>query len=140
LRKLIVAAAALAFAAPALAQPIPYSDPRDEEIARSLPHPYDVEEAGDKMGRAVGAILDVPIGGVVQAVDPTSRVRRNETIADVAGRDDPYFEERVQDKLHGLTLGAADLVRQMAVVAPALRRSLDDLRRNMDQALNRSGY
>ncbi len=143
MRKYILAAAAIACAVPAAAsaQSSP-SFPRemDDDIAQSLPHPYDVEEAGDRLGRAVGAIANVPIGDVVRSVDPTARVRRDDTIADVAGDGDPYFEERLEDEVRGLTLNAADLVRQMAVVAPALRRSLADLERNLEGALGRSGY
>ncbi len=141
LRKLILAAAAIACALPAAAsaQSSPtFPDEMDEDIAASLPHPYDVEEAGDRLGRAVGAIVNVPIGDVVRSVDPTARVRRDSTIGDLAGQDDPYFDDRIQDEVRGLTLGAADLVRQMAVIAPALRRSLADLERNLDRAISDS--
>jgi hypothetical protein len=142
MRKLILAAAVIACAMPAIASAQPsrtFPEEMDEDIARSLPHPYDVEEAGDRMGRAVGAILNVPIGDVVRSVDPTAPVRRDDTIADVAGHDDPYFEERIEDEVRGLTLNAADLVRQMAVAAPALRRSLADLERNLEDAIDQRG-
>jgi hypothetical protein len=138
MRKLILAATALAFAIPAAAsaQSSPsFPEEMDEDIARSLPHPYDVEEAGDRLGSAVGAILNVPIGGVVQAIDPSARARRNDTIADVAGRDDPYFEERIEDDVRGLTMKSADLMRHLSVVAPALRRSLAELERNLEGAI-----
>jgi hypothetical protein len=140
MRQFILAAAAIACALPAAAsaQSSPmFPHEMDDDIARSLPHPYDVEEAGDRLGSAVGAILNVPIGGVVQAIDPTARARRNDTIADVAGRDDPYFEERIEDDVRGLTLKGADLMRQLTVVAPVLRRSLADLERNLEGAIRR---
>ena len=137
MRKLILATSALAFAASAAnaQSSSTFSEQLDEDIARSLPHPFEIEEAGDRMQGAVGAILDMPIGGVVRAIDPTADVRQGDSIADVAGRDDPDFEGRVQDDLRGLTIGMADLVRQMAVVAPVLRRSLADLERNMGRAM-----
>jgi hypothetical protein len=138
LRKLIIAAAAIAFALPAAAsaQSSPtFPEEMDEDIIASLPHPYEVEETGDQLGRAVGAIVNVPIGDVVRAIDPTAPVRRDSTIADMAGRGDPYFEERLEDEVRGLTIGAADLVRGMAVMAPALRRSLADLERNLGRAM-----
>ncbi len=141
MRKLILAASALAIAASAAsAQSSPsFPEEMDEDIASSLPHPFEVEEAGDRLGGAVDAILDMPIGGVVRAIDPTADVRRDDSIADVAGRDDPHFENRVRDDMRGLTLGMADMVRQMAVVAPVLRRSLADLERNMERAM-RDGH
>lgn len=133
---ILVAAFACAVPAAASAQSSPtFPDAMDDEIARSLPHPYDVEEAGDRLGGAVGAMLDVPIGGVVQAIDPTARARRNDTIADIAGRGDPDFEARLQDDVRGLTLKTADLMRGLAVAAPVLRRSLADLERNLQGAL-----
>jgi hypothetical protein len=136
LRILTVAASlsALAAAAPALAQPVP--DPRDDALVRALPHPYEVEEMGDKMGRAVGAITRVPIGDVVNAIDPAARAHPNATIADVAGRGDPYFEERMQDQVAGMSLKMADMVRGMAVVMPQLRRSLEQIEDSIADAVH----
>lgn len=136
MRKLILAFTALTLAAPALAQP--YADPRDQELIESLPHPYEVEEMGDRLGDAVGAIVNVPVGGVINAIDPTARAHPGTTIRDVAGRDDPYFEERMQDQVAGLSLKMADLVRGVAIAAPALRRSLDELERSLGAAID--GY
>lgn len=132
MHKFILAAAALSFAAPALAQP---ASRVGEDIVRSLPHPYDVEAAGDKLGAAVGAILDVPIGGVVGAIDPAARVDPRATIGDVAGRDDPGFEHRVQEEAAGLSIKAADMVRGLAVAAPVLQRSIGQLERDLARAL-----
>lgn len=134
MRKLLLAMSLSALAAaPAFAQSSP--DPRDEELMRSLPHPYEVEEMGDRLGQAVGAIVDVPIGGVINSIDPRARARPDTTIADVAGRDDPDFRDRMQDQVAGMGLKMADLVRGMAVMAPVLRRSLEDLERNMADAM-----
>lgn len=127
-------ASAALFAAPAAAQGVRH----DGDIARSLPHPYEVEEAGDRLGAAIGAIVNVPVGDVVRAIDPAAPVRRDATIADVAGRDDPDFEGRLQDEVAGLSTKAADMVRGISAAAPALQRSLDDLTRNLDAALG--GY
>jgi hypothetical protein len=140
MRKLILAAA-IAFALPAAASAqssSTFPEELDADITESLPHPYDVEEAGDRLGNALGAILDVPIGGIVQAIDPAARARRSDTLGDVAGRDDPDFEAHLEDDVRGMTLKTADLMRQLSVVAPALRRSLADLERNLGPAI-RSG-
>ena len=136
MRKLLTSAlagaAAMFLAAPAVAAPAP-------DIAESLPHPYEIEEAGDKLGAAIGAIVNVPIGDVVRTIDPASPVRRDSTIADVAGQGDPYFQERLRDQVSGATLKAADMVRGLAVAAPALQRSLDQLTRNLERALGDLG-
>ena len=121
----------LAIAAPAAAQ----SREPGADIVDSLPHPYDVEAAGDRIGAAVGAIVNIPIGEAVRAIDPAAPVRRDSTIADVAGRGDPNFQGRLQDEVATMSVKAADMVRQIAVVAPTLQRTLVDLQRSLDQAL-----
>ena len=136
MRHLIIAAgAALALAAPAAAQPAP-PPPADDPLVQALPHPYEVEEMGDKMGRAVGALTRVPVGEVINAIDPSRRAHPNTTIADVAGRGDPYFEERMQDQVHGMSLKMADMMRGMAVVMPQLRRSLEQIEDSIADAVH----
>ena len=130
MRKLIIAASLLAFASPAMAQPAPV-DPRDQELVEALPHPYEVEEMGERLGDAVGALADVPIGGLMNAIDPTARVHPGTRIGDVAGRDDPHFRERMQDEVAGMSLKMADMARGMARAAPALRRTLNELERSL---------
>ena len=136
MRHFILAATALAFAAPAAAQS---TGPIGDDIVSSLPHPYDVEEAGDKLGAAVGAIMNVPIGGVVQAIDPSARVDARETIGDIAGRDDPDFKGRMQDRVADMSVKAADMVRGLAAAAPVLQRSLSQLERDLARALGGLG-
>ena len=137
MRYLILAASTLAFAASAAqAQSSPsFPEEMDDEIVRSLPHPAQVEGAADTLGRAAEAILDVPIGGVVRAIDPSRRVHPDETIADVAGGRDPYVRERIRDSVDDLAMGMGDVMAQVAVVAPALRRSLAGLERNLEDAM-----
>lgn len=113
--------------------------PTSEEIVSALPHPYDVEEAGDRLGAAVGAIVDLPIGNVLRAVDPASRADPDATIGDVAGRDDPDFEGRLQDEVGGLSTQAANAVRGLSAAAPALERALTRLERDLTGALSGLG-
>ena len=136
MRKLILAAAVMAFALPAAASAqssSSFPEEMDEDIARSLPHPAEVEAMADVAGRAAEAVLDVPIGGVIQAIDPSRRVRRDDTIADVSR--DPYLRDRVRHSVDDVAIGMGDVMAQVAVVAPALRRSLADLERNLDRAI-----
>ncbi len=137
MRKLILAAAAIAFAVPAAAsaQSSPsFPEEMDEDIVRSLPHPGEVEAMAGAAGRAAEAVLDVPIGGVVRAIDPTRRVHRDDTIADVSR--DPYLRDRIRDSVDDAAIGLSGVMAQVAVVAPALRRSLADPERNLDRAIN----
>jgi len=136
LRKLILAAAAAALAVPAAASAQSshtFPEEMDEDIARSLPHPAEVEAMAGVAGRAAEAVLDAPIGGIIQAIDPTRRVRRDDTIADVTR--DPYLRDRVRHSVDDVAIGMGDVMAQVAVVAPALRRSLADLERHLDRSI-----
>ena len=134
LRHYFFAAAALLTAAPAVAQP---SEPADEEIVRSIPSPEALEETGVVIDRALGAILDVNVGGVAEAIDP-ERARdphaREETLGDIARRDDPYFEERLRGSIGAVTANMGDMMARIAVLTPVLRRSLEDFERKVADA------
>ncbi len=137
MRNLLIGLSAIALAAPAaLAQSSP-SFPRemDEEMVRSLPHPGEVEAVADTVGRAAEAILEVPVGGIVRAIDPTRRVHPRDTIEDVAGRRDPYVRERIRDSVDGLAIGMGAVAEQVAIIAPELRRSLAGLEENLERAM-----
>ncbi len=132
MRSILALAPVLALAAiagPAAAQS--YPDPRDQALVDALPHPYEVEEMGDRLGDALGAIVNVPVGGMINAIDPYARVHPDTSIADVASRGDPHFEERMQDEVAGISLKMADMMRGVAMAAPAFRRSLDELERSL---------
>ena len=137
MRRLILAASLLAFAAPAAYAQSSQSFPRemDEEIVRSLPHPGEVEDMADTAGRAAEAILDVPVGGVVRAIDPSRRVRRDDTLEDVVGRRDPYLRQRIRNSTDEIAIGMGDIVAQMAVVAPELRRALAGVEQSLERSM-----
>ena len=136
MRKLIVAAGALApllLAAPAAAQP---ADPRDEEIVRALPSADQLAEMGETLGRVAEALMDVPVGPILDAIEPHRRGRhRDRTLGDVASRGDPYARERVRDEVEAATVGAGAAMEGIAVVTPVLRRSLEDAAHRMEDAM-----
>jgi hypothetical protein len=144
MRKLLIAAAAVALAGPAHAQQV-FTPELDEDIERAIPPAEEVEAAGAAVDAVVGAVLDVPVGPIVDAVeaaDPDRRGRRSgprdRTLRDVAGRDDPYFEERLRDSIRRVTAGMADTMDQVAILAPVLRRSLADMERDIAIAIAES--
>ena len=141
MRNLIIAASLLALAAPAAAHP-PH-DPADEEIRRNLPPPGEIEEMGDRLGRVADAVMDVDVGPIVDAVDPRARRHRRhreETLGDLASRDDPYARERIRDSIGMATVGLEAAMRQLAILTPVLRRSIEDASRRMDDAMRGRSY
>jgi hypothetical protein len=141
LRKLIIAVTALAAAAPLAAQP--YPDPRDDDIVRQLPPPAEVERIGDSLGAAADAIMDVDVGPIADALDPYHRRYRHgrrETIGDLYGRRDPYARERMRAEIGAVTVGLGAAMREVAIMTPALRRSLEEATRRMEDAIARGRY
>ncbi|MBV9930845.1 MAG: hypothetical protein JO013_07860 [Alphaproteobacteria bacterium] len=145
LRKLILAALAGAAATSAAAQPPradprydPRYDPRDAEIARSLPGPGDVARAGGTLHRLVDALLDLRVGPVLDALEPEARgdPARPETLGDVARRRDPYARTKLHVGVDRATAGLGAASREAAILAPTLRRSIEDAVRRVDDAVN----
>lgn len=141
-KSLMIAAGFAALAAPAAGQPYPDvpapMDPRDEEIVRNLPSQPEIEAMGEVLDRTMDAVLQVPIGPIVEAANPgrpMSRREREETLGERASRDDPSFRERMREQIDvaGIALGA--LAEQMAVMTPVLRRTLEDTQRRIDAAV-----
>ena len=141
MRKLIIAVTALAAAAPLAAQP--YPDPRDDEIVRRLPPPQEVERIGDALGATTDALMDVDVGPIADALDPYHRRYRHgrrETLGDVYGRRDPYARERMRAEIGAVTVGLGAAMEQVAIMTPALRRSLEEATRRMEDAIARGRY
>jgi hypothetical protein len=137
MRKSLIAAAALVAAAPAIAQPA-YDEDLADEARTEILDPREVGEMARMMDRLVGAVMDLPIGGIAQALDPEDRggVRRDETLRDMAERDDPYAEERIRAGIHGATRGIGVMSEALARMMPVLQRSLEEVSRSIETAVD----
>jgi hypothetical protein len=139
MRKLILAASALALAVPAAAQSPIFHDDLDSAIVAAIPPAEQVEDIAFAMDRVLGAVLDVDVGPIADALDPYGRHRAYRggprTVRDMAGRDDPYFEDRMRHSLYGVTAGMGGMMEALAAVAPVMRRSLAELERNVGDAM-----
>lgn len=137
MRKLIIAGAALFAAAPALAQPPVYEDDYEVRDERPL-DARDVGRMANAMERMVGAILDLPVGGIAAAVDPLGRggVHPGDTMRDLAERDDPYAERRIRADIRGTARGVSALSETLARMTPVLRRSIEEMRRSFEDAID----
>lgn len=136
MHRLLIAAAAAAFAAPAIAQPTPApKDPIEDEIVRALPDPGEVEAMAPALDRLLGAFLAVDVGPIIDAADPNRRRpdygRPGRTLGALGSRDDPHFEDRLRSDIQGATEDMSRMVGAFAAAAPALARSL----REMETAL-----
>ncbi len=144
MRRTLIAAALLAGASPALAQPphpddIPYADDVESVEAPVLP-PAAVAEQAQALDRLVGAVMDLPIGGIVAAVDPYGRgaYGRGDTVRDVATRNDPLAEARLRGTIGATAAGVGALSEAMARMAPVLRETAREFERSVGAAVR--GY
>lgn len=140
--RLLLAAAVAAIATPAAAAPYPH-DGYDDEITAGLPSPEAIEDAGRAVDRAMGALMNVRVGELAEAVDPgRDPRRRDETLGDMASRDDPYFEQRMRGTVAGATAGMGVMIERLAVLAPVLRETMRDVERRVEDATRdlRGGY
>lgn len=138
MRHSALTAAALACAAPAVAaEPPAYPAGADPEIARSLPSPEVMDRAARTVDAVVGAVMNVPVGPIVEAANPgrkLSKRERSQTVRDVATRDDPYAEERMRREMGAITAGMGDMAVQLAVITPILRQTVEDAQRRIEAA------
>jgi hypothetical protein len=165
MRKLLFLGAAMLVAAPLAAQPAAYDDGarydapmpqamaddedwdaeeaeeydryEQDEVAPPVLHPGQVEAMGGAMDRLLGAIMNLPIGGIAAAVVPYNRghIPPGATVRDMASRDDPFAEQRLRAGIRGATRGVGAMSHALAQMMPVLERSIEQVEREMEAAI-----
>lgn len=157
MRKFVLAAAMLAVATPAMAQPgyddwdrdgpaayddggydryeVERYDPRDHSRGYDS-RAYD--HAAGTLDRLVGAIMDLRVGGIAAAVDPLGRggIYPRDTVRDLTTRNDPYAEARIRSQIQGTARGMRAMNRSVERMMPALRDSYEALSRDLRIAID----
>lgn len=109
-------------------------------FAQSVPSGAEIEAMAPALDRATGALLDVDVGGIIDAADPYARRpgygRRGRTVGALARRDDPDFDARLRASIYGGTARAARMMDAFAAAMPALRHSLDEARAAIGAAVD----
>ena len=127
-----VPALALLIAAPAFAQPRAVPPP---PLAAGALTPDAPERIGRQIDRIAEAMMDIDIGPVVDAIDPTARYRGEPTsLGDIAGRRDPYARARMHADIAATSAGLGVAVRQAAAAAPILLQTLAQASRQIEAA------
>ena len=140
MRKLLFLIGAAALAAPVAAQAPVFDDSLDDDIVAAIPPAEEVEAMAPAMDAMAGALLNVDVGPLLDAADPTRRRYDHgmpgRTLGRIAGRDDPYFEERMRSSIYGVTSDMGRMMEALAVAAPAMRRSLREFERGIEGAID----
>jgi hypothetical protein len=103
-----------------------------EDVADTLNSPIAQGAAAGAAGAMMAALLDMPLDGVAKAMEPfdprKAREMRGRTMRDLATRDDPDFEERIQDGTRAAVGSAGALASAMAVMLPELERTAERMK------------
>ncbi|MGE0178577.1 MAG: hypothetical protein AB7O91_01990 [Sphingomonas sp.] len=109
-------------------------------LAQRVPSGAEIEAMAPAIDRMTGALLDVEVGGIVDAADPYARRpdygRPGRTLGALARRDDPYFDARLRASIYGGSAQAGRMMDALAAAMPAVRRSLDEARAAIGVAID----
>lgn len=121
----LIVLATPAFAAPAEHRPAPRLTA--EQAVQALGNPLMQEAAARALTQLVGIVLDTRVGPAAALTDPTEHVRPDDTLRDLARRDDPRFEEHLYEGTRRSLGTAATVAGGAAVEARELKRTADRL-------------
>jgi hypothetical protein len=131
--------AALALPAPAFAA--------DRDLARAaerLQDPRTQDALAETLSALVGAMLDIKVGGIANAVakaDPKGRVRDVDpdmTVRDMAAKDNPDFAEKLDDDVRTGTRMVGALAGALVTVLPQLETIARDVEEQVKDAKDRT--
>jgi hypothetical protein len=134
---------ALPIALITVATPAAAAEPDAElaQVAETLQDPVTQDALADTLGALVAAMMDLKIGGIVSAaakIDPAANAKPvdpNMTLGDMAGKDNPDFERKLDRDVRNGThmLGAAagamaEMLPQLADLARDVEARVQDAR------------
>lgn len=135
MRPVLVAILLSSLTSPAIAAE-PESQREVEKLADTLNDPATQAAVAASINGVVSAVLDIRIDGMAKAIEAangrrTSTHLHDKTVRDLATRDDPAFERRLQSDARQAVGAAGGLASAMAVMLPELREAV----RKMKDAL-----
>lgn len=124
--------AALPLLAMAAPSPVMAADRELANAAAALEDPVMQDRMGDTVATLVGALLQMPVGPLAEAVanvDPDSDaayIPADATVGDIAGRD-PGYADRMGDDVRASARMAGRAASTLATYAPLLKDMARDL-------------
>ena len=119
-------------AAPALAQPAPNAIPRE------LTDPATVHRLTDTMHSLSQALLDMRVGDIQAAIEgraPTP-AEHNLTVGDLARRNDPQFDQHLQQNIEAARPRIEQSVRALSQTLPEVTQDLQRARKSLERAMS----
>lgn len=123
---LLLAVLAASLATPAIAGE-PETQRDAEQLADKLNDPATQAVVSGAVGAMVSAVLDVRVDGVAKALETMNGGRpsdlRGKTVRDLATRDNPDFERKVQSDTRQAVGAAGGMASAVAVILPELQEA-----------------
>lgn len=117
----------------AIAAPLPAAARDMDHAVATLNDPAAQDRMADTVTTLVGALMQLNVGPLAEAVarvDPESdaaTIPRDATLGEVAGKHDPYYAERLGDDVRASTRMAGHAASALAAYAPVLKDMARDL-------------
>lgn len=137
MRIMVLASLALTgLSSPALAQS--ETQEKLERAGDALSNPWVQKAAAAQVRRMMDAILDTRLEPFARAIEPLDGGRsldrfEGETLRDLAERDDPYFDQRIQRGTEEAVGSAGALAKGLAEAMPELERAMRRLEKALPQ-------
>ena len=140
MRSSLVLLAVSLCAAPALAQtPAPEArvDSQAIQLPRQLVDPATASRLADAMQSMSQALLDIKVGRLQAALEgrETTPADRKLTIRDLARRDDPAFERRLQQQITQARPKMEQSIRALNEALPEVTEDLQHAQRSIERAI-----
>ncbi len=143
MRSIMFVAVALAVSTPAIAADQPSEATRDaQDMAEKLNDPVMQSAMAGGMSAILGALLDMRIDGIAKALEPLNGGKKikmkGKTVRDLAERDDPRFEEKMQGQTRAAVGGMGAMATAMATMLPQLEQAMGKMSEAMNEAKQRA--
>ena len=96
------------------------------------------------MGAMLGALLDMRVDGIAKAIEPLNGGRKvhlkGNTVRDIAMRDDPHFEDKMEDGTKAMVGGLGAMAGALAQAMPQLEEAMAKAGDAIDRVKARDEY
>jgi hypothetical protein len=136
MRKILIAAPLLFFAAPAFGQTATPAQPEALEMRRMLGDPAMADKLANMMQAMSNAFLELPAGEVQAAAEgrkPTAAEKRL-TVRDVARKEDPNFDRKFQRQIAEAKPMIQQSMRALSTALPAMMQGLQQASKAVERA------
>ena len=126
-------------AAPALAQPIalPPAEAQATQLPPQLADPMTADRIADAMQSLSQALLDLRVGRLQAALEGRRATpsEKRLTVRDLARRDDPAFEQRLQKRIADARPKMEQSIKALNEAVPEVAEDLQRAQRSIERAI-----